>query len=70
MQWVFRSVGECAGAPCSLLRLAWQTRFRLNGAYWRWRNETALGCGAPDRAEKRRALYHYARWVWRMGRYM
>ena len=61
------------GAAWSLFRLGWQSRFRMRGAYWTWRNETAFGNGSlpqPTPAEKRRAMWHYAAWVWRMRRHL
>lgn len=50
--------------------LGWQTRFRLNGRYWRWRSKTAFGNTSmrPSRRDIRRATLDYARWVHRMKR--
>lgn len=52
-----------------LLRLGVLSRFRLRGAYWTWRRQTAWGpWGPPTRADGRRALLEYARWVRTMRR--
>ncbi len=67
------AITDRLGAAWSLFRLGWQSRFRLHGAYWRWREETAFGNGAlpqPSAREKRRAMWHYAAWVWRMRRHL
>jgi hypothetical protein len=61
---------ETVGGLWSLFLLGCRTRFRFGGAYWRWRHETAFGHGEPSPDEKRRAVIHYARWMWRMGRGM
>lgn len=68
MRRICTTLGETLGGLCSLLRLGWQTKFRFSGPYWRWRHETAFGRGEPPAGEKRRAILHYARWMWRMGR--
>jgi len=55
----------------ALAVLAWRTRFRLNGAYWRWRRETAFGGDQakwPSRKARREAMLHYGRWVHTMQR--
>jgi len=55
----------------SLLILASRTRFRLNGAYWSWRQETAFGADPsrwPSRRARREAMLHYGRWVHTMRR--
>lgn len=51
-------------------RLAWRTRFRFDGPYWRWRLETAFGPeeARPPRGEMRRGTLDYARWLARMHR--
>jgi hypothetical protein len=52
-----------------LVALGVATRFRLGGAYWKWRRETAFGNDPskwPPAAERRRAMLEYARWAWRM----
>jgi len=52
-----------------LFRLAVLSRFRVRGNYWAWRMHTALGDGAGiSRAERRRAILEYGRWVARMRR--
>lgn len=44
--------------------MAARTRFRMRGAYWAWRRETAEGSGgAISRAERVRAVLEYARWI-------
>ncbi|MBM4110274.1 MAG: hypothetical protein FJ254_02805 [Phycisphaerae bacterium] len=53
-------------AVIALVRLGFATRFRLGGAYWSWRRETAFGCDAarwPSAAQRRRAMIEYAEWV-------
>jgi hypothetical protein len=61
--------------PLDPIRAAWElarlgvlTRFRLGGAYWRWRRSTALGSWNPGRAGLIRAAIEYGAWVWRMRR--
>lgn len=54
-----------------LARLAALTRFRLSGPYWQWRTTTALGpkgLDAMPRAERRRAVLDYGKWIARMRR--
>lgn len=54
-----------------LALVVWSTRGRVNGRYWRWRRETALGTDAaawPAPRERRRAILAYGAWVWRMRR--
>ncbi|MCC6285638.1 MAG: hypothetical protein IT439_10135 [Phycisphaerales bacterium] len=54
-----------------LVRLGWlvvRARGGARGAYWRWREATAFGAGAPGRAGRARAIREYARWVHRMSR--
>ena len=60
-----------------LLRLGLSTRFRVNGAYWKWRKETAFGvdeskwgASTPTEAERRRAMLEYAAWAQRMRRHL
>ena len=65
---MWRTTIETLGGLWLLLVLGLRTRFRMRGRYWSWRHETAFGRGEPDRAEKRRAVIHYARWLWRMRR--
>jgi hypothetical protein len=67
MRWL----RETIGGAWELLRLGALTRFRLTGAYWRWRNETAFGADParrPPRRQRLRAILDYARWVHRMRR--
>lgn len=54
---------------CCLLSMAASTRWRLRGAYWSWRRETAFGSDParwPSRRERVRAILDYARWAARM----
>jgi hypothetical protein len=53
-------------ALIELARLAWKTRFRLRGAYWQWRDETAFGTDparVPTARARREAIIEYAHWV-------
>ena len=53
-------------AVIALARLGIATRFRLGGAYWSWRRETAFGRDAsrwPSAAHRREAMVEYAEWV-------
>lgn len=59
---------EWPGALLELIRLGWVTRFRLGGAYWRWREETAFGRGSPPRGARLAAVLGYAAWARRMRR--
>jgi hypothetical protein len=55
-----------------LFHLGFATRFRVRGAYWSWRKDTAFGNDPakwPSAAERRHAMLDYARWAWRMRRY-
>jgi hypothetical protein len=56
-------------ALLALARLGVQTRFRMRGAYWRWRTETAFGTDPsrmPPRGERIRSIIEYGAWVHRM----
>jgi hypothetical protein len=56
-------------AAIALVRLGIATRFRLGGAYWSWRRETAFGRDAsrwPSAAHRREAMIEYAEWVAQM----
>jgi hypothetical protein len=69
---LMRSALETLGGLWALLMLAFKTRFRLRGPYWRWRHETAFGSDPgrmPRRAQRIRAMLEYGKWVWRMRRY-
>ncbi len=58
------AIGGSILGVCELARLAWVTRFRLRGRYWRWRTETAFGRGMPaSRGELVRRTLAYARWA-------
>lgn len=62
---------ETLGGLYQLLRLAIVSRFRLRGAYWSWRTQTAFGRGWPHgRLARWHAIMDYARWVHRMRRQM
>lgn len=57
------------GACWELFRLAALSRFRMRGAYWKWRMETAFGAGAPkSRLAALRAMLEYGAWVYEMRR--
>jgi len=63
-------VGTIAGL-LALLSIAASTGFRLRGAYWTWRRETAFGSDPtrwPPVRERRRMILEYARWVASMRR--
>ncbi|MDP7070686.1 MAG: hypothetical protein QF561_04990 [Phycisphaerales bacterium] len=51
-----------------LLKLLWITRGRLGGPWWAWRRETAFGRGQPGpaAADRRRSMWHFLAWIWRM----
>jgi hypothetical protein len=56
-------------AVFALARLGVATRFRLGGAYWSWRRETAFGRDAsrwPSAVHRRKAMIEYAEWVAQM----
>jgi len=58
-------------ASIGFLRLGLATRFRVRGAYWRWRHETAFGLDParhPGRWEAIRLAIDYAAWTTRMRR--
>ena len=66
-----RNIAETLGGIWELGWLAVKTRFRLRGAYWRWRQETAFGGDPsllPSRWQRLCAILHYGRWVYRMKR--
>lgn len=45
-----------------------RSRFRLGGAYWAWRRETAEGDGVGlSRGARWHAVVEYARWLDRMN---
>ena len=60
---------ETLGGLWELAALGCRSRFRLGGAFWRWRNETAFGndpsC-TPSRLQRWRRVLAYGRWVYRM----
>lgn len=62
------ATSETLGGVYELTRLAFITRFRFRGDYWRWRLHTAFGRGYPPRAELIRSVLEYGRWVRRMRR--
>ncbi len=66
-----RRLIETVGGLWELLLLAARSRFRLRGAYWRWRAETAFGSDCETRPPLIRrlgAVLDYGRWVYRMKR--
>ncbi len=66
-----RNIAETLVGLWELGWLGVKTRFRLRGAYWRWRQETAFGCDPalhPPRSQRLRAILAYGRWVYRMKR--
>jgi len=66
-----RSFLDTLGGLWQLALLAGKTRFRLTGAYWRWRMETAFGSDHrrwPPRRQRIQAILDYARWLHRMKR--
>jgi len=70
LSWCRRRLDD-ACAMWHLLRLLASVRFRLGGAYLRWRRETAFGHDParwPTRAERQRAILSYGAWVGRMKR--
>ena len=66
-----RSIIGTAAGLLALLSIAAATGFRLRGAYWTWRRETAFGSDPsrwPPARERRRMILEYARWVASMRR--
>lgn len=64
---IARATRETVGGMALLVRLAVVSRFRLRGAYWTWRTQTAFGRGWPTgRFARCHAVVDYARWMWRM----
>ena len=56
-----------------LFHLGLATRFRVGGAYWKWRKETAFGNDPdkwPSAADRRHAMLEYAAWAQRMRRFL
>lgn len=56
-------------AALAALRLGLATGFRMRGAYWRWRLETAFGTDPdrmPDARARREAMVDYLVWTHRM----
>lgn len=58
--WIF--------GPVELLRLAFVTRFRFGGAYWKWRDDTAFGRGKPGLGALIIGVVRYGAWARRMRR--
>lgn len=57
----------------ALFLLAIRSRFRLRGAYWRWREETAFGTDPtrhPPFRERMRMILEYGHWVHQMRKFM
>ncbi len=62
---------DSVGGLWELALLAWRTRFRFKGSYWRWRRETAFSANAssqPSRWQRARAILEYGRWLYRIKR--
>jgi hypothetical protein len=67
----WRGLADGFGGLWELFMLAARSGFRLRGAYWQWRYETAFGSDParrPSRAQRLRAILAYGRWVYRMKR--
>ena len=65
------SIWKTVDALWQLARLAVLSNFKLRGAYWKWRAETAFGTNAkrmPSRAARLRAVLQYGAWVGQMRR--
>lgn len=60
--------GEALRGLSALPRLAWATRGRLTGRYWRWRIETAFGRGRPGWPEIAESTLAYGAWASRLRR--
>ena len=66
---MIRLFRDALGGVYELARLAFITRFRFRGKYWRWRVETAFGRGMPaSRRELLKRLFDLGRWMHRMRR--
>lgn len=61
-----RLVGETVVGVVLLAWLVVRSRFRLGGAYWAWRRETALGGESRGLLEMLGAVLGYGRWMARM----
>ena len=59
---------ETLGGLWQLFRLAFMSKFRFRGAYWKWRTHTAFGRGYPSLMELFRGVLEYGRWMHRMRR--
>lgn len=62
----FRAICETVVGLVLLLGLLVRSGFRLRGAYWTWRRQTALGDERRGAGETARAVLGYARWMARM----
>ncbi len=49
-----------------LARMAIIARFRLRGAYYSWRWQTAFGRGVPPRGELIRGMIEFGAWAYRV----
>ncbi|MCW5755911.1 MAG: hypothetical protein KIT54_01595 [Phycisphaeraceae bacterium] len=49
-----------------LARMAIVARFRLRGAYYTWRWQTAFGRGTPPRGELLRGMIEFGAWAFRV----
>ena len=62
---------ELVGGLRELILLGVRSRFRMRGAYWRWRAETAFGSDPATRprfGQRVRMVLDYGAWVYRMKR--
>ncbi len=69
LDWIRRRLVAALAA----LRLGFATGFRVRGAYWRWRLETAFGNDPdrmPDARARREAMVDYLVWTQRMRKLM
>ena len=65
------SIGKTVDALWQLARLAVLSKFKLRGAYWKWRADTAFGTNVkrmPSLAARFGAILEYGAWVGKMRR--
>lgn len=55
-------------AAYELVRMAIVAKFRIRGAYYSWRWQTAFGRGTPPRGELIRGMIEFAAWANRTRR--
>lgn len=63
-----RHLLDTLGGLYQLARLAFITRFRFRGPYWRWRLHTAFGAHPPSRPQMLASILEYGRWIHRTRR--